>query len=312
MVRMSKQIYTPHWSRRTYSQEEFIAAWTSSRSLAQCARMLGLDFHGSTNRTLKSTAESLGLTAEHMLGQGWNKPEQPDNRFGKHNGSKRPIEYYLVENGQMSSSSLKERLLKEGLLEPKCAAPHCPHPITTIDGLTGEERPTPLTLDHINGINNDNRLENLRLLCANCDRFNPTFCRGNGTRKSKVTNSKLKNKCECGNTKYYKATRCNACYLKYRSANKTEKIRDTKIPCSCGNLKDYRSIKCSKCEEQRRKEFVFPYKTKIDWPTDEELLQMVNETSFLATGKSLGVSDNAVRKRLKNRGLVVDKHSNVC
>jgi len=27
----------------------------------------------------------------------------------------------------------------------------------------------PLILDHINGVNNDNRLENLRFVCSNCD-----------------------------------------------------------------------------------------------------------------------------------------------
>ena len=32
-----------------------------------------------------------------------------------------------------------------------------------------------LTLDHINGINNDDRLENLRWVCPNCDRQLSTF-----------------------------------------------------------------------------------------------------------------------------------------
>ena len=276
MVRMDIQAYKPYWRTRTYSKQEFIDAWNTSRSIAACARKLNLVIYGSTYMTLKNTAKSLNLSDEHMLGQGWNKPEQPDNRFGKHNGSKRPIEYYLVENGQMSSSSLKERLLKEGLLEPKCSAPHCPNPITTIDGLTGEEKPTPLTLDHINGINNDNRLENLRLLCANCDRFNPTFCRGskrNTQKKVKETFIKREglDLCACGGKKYYTSIRCRTCHNRYLN-------------------------------DQDRVGFI--HKTKIEWPTDEKLLQMVKETSFLATGKSLGVSDTAVRKRLKNRGII--------
>lgn len=37
-------------------------------------------------------------------------------------------------------------------------------------------QPAPLTCDHINGINTDNRVENLRILCANCHSQTDTFC----------------------------------------------------------------------------------------------------------------------------------------
>jgi 5-methylcytosine-specific restriction endonuclease McrA len=33
----------------------------------------------------------------------------------------------------------------------------------------------PLILDHINGISNDNRIENLRFLCSNCDSIQDTY-----------------------------------------------------------------------------------------------------------------------------------------
>jgi len=35
-----------------------------------------------------------------------------------------------------------------------------------------------LILDHINGINNDNRLENLRIVCPNCNATLDTHCKG--------------------------------------------------------------------------------------------------------------------------------------
>lgn len=41
--------------------------------------------------------------------------------------------------------------------------------------------------------------------------------------------------------------------------------------------------------------------TKIDWPDVDILVKMVEETSYLAVGRQLGVSDNAIRKRIKTR-----------
>ncbi len=36
-------------------------------------------------------------------------------------------------------------------------------------------RPIPLVMDHIDGDASNDRLDNLRLICPNCDRFTPTF-----------------------------------------------------------------------------------------------------------------------------------------
>jgi 5-methylcytosine-specific restriction endonuclease McrA len=79
-----------------------------------------------------------------------------------------PIEELLVpDREQTSRRHLKQRILRLGLLEPKCA-------ICNITDWLGQ--PLVLELDHINGKNKDNRIENLRLLCPNCHSQTNTYC----------------------------------------------------------------------------------------------------------------------------------------
>lgn len=88
-----------------------------------------------------------------------------------------PLEEVMCENSTYRRASLKARLLSTGLLECVCA----------ICGSPAEWRgqPMPLILDHVNGVNNDNRLENLRLVCSNCDSQLPTYKSKNRQNKSK-------------------------------------------------------------------------------------------------------------------------------
>lgn len=46
-------------------------------------------------------------------------------------------------------------------------------------------------------------------------------------------------------------------------------------------------------------------KTKIVWPELEELEQIVDELGYVRAGKRLGVSDNAIRKHIKRRRLLL-------
>ena len=73
----------------------------------------------------------------------------------------------FVENSTYPRHRLKERIIKQKLIQYKCFS--C--------GNTGEwmDKPLPLILDHINGVNNDNRIENLRFACSNCDSQLPTY-----------------------------------------------------------------------------------------------------------------------------------------
>jgi hypothetical protein len=67
-----------------------------------------------------------------------------------------------------------------------------------------------LHLDHINGINNDNRLENLRFLCPNCHSLTDNYCGKN--RKSKMIT--IEHKCvDCSEVIHRMSTRCKKCNI---------------------------------------------------------------------------------------------------
>lgn len=69
--------------------------------------------------------------------------------------------------GKQPRSRIKEIIRENNLLPLSCA--EC-----GINEWMGKT--LSLHLDHINGINNDNRLENLRLLCPNCHSLTETYC----------------------------------------------------------------------------------------------------------------------------------------
>jgi|LakMenE01Jun11ns_1017448.scaffolds.fasta_scaffold9744434_2 hypothetical protein len=71
------------------------------------------------------------------------------------------IEEVATQNSSFSRKDLKKKIIKLGLKKYECE--ECGHPPLW----RGKE--IHLILDHINGINNDNRLENLRFLCPMCN-----------------------------------------------------------------------------------------------------------------------------------------------
>ena len=85
-----------------------------------------------------------------------------------------PLAEVLVPGSTYNRGTLKRRLLADGLLQPQCS-------------LCGQEarwrgKPMSLVLDHVNGVRDDNRLENLRLVCPNCNATLDTHC-GRNRRK---------------------------------------------------------------------------------------------------------------------------------
>jgi Zn finger protein HypA/HybF involved in hydrogenase expression len=77
----------------------------------------------------------------------------------------------FVENCSYSRGKLKQRILNDNLIKYECV--EC--------GLNNEwnNKKIVLQLDHINGVNDDHRLENLRFLCPNCHSQQDTYAAKN-------------------------------------------------------------------------------------------------------------------------------------
>lgn len=151
------------------TDEEFIKLWNSSISYAQVINKLRnykgdnakYSQSGSANAKIKEYAFSIGLNSDHMLGQGHYKGVKKESVYNY------ALEEVLVENSFYNTVSLKNRLIKEGLLEYKC--------LWCGNKGTWNDKEITLQIDHTNGVYNDNRLENLRILCPMCHSYTLTF-----------------------------------------------------------------------------------------------------------------------------------------
>jgi len=85
-------------------------------------------------------------------------------------------EFIFRKDSTVYSETAKRRLITENLIPYKCQK--CGNG----DNWQGEK--LVLIMDHINGDHHDNRLENLRFLCPNCNSQTETFC---GRNNKKLT-----------------------------------------------------------------------------------------------------------------------------
>lgn len=170
-------------------------------------------------------------------------------------------EILIKDSPYYNSGNIKLKLIRAGLIEYIC------HSCGLRDWQDAE---ISLQLDHINGDRNDHRLENLRLLCPNCHSQTHTY--KSGKRKKGEISDKLRTAIEKG--------------MKKRKRAGSKKCQD------CNKQITRTANWCKSCYGKRRQD------TKIEWPEFNDLLEMIERQGYRATGRELGVSDNAVRKRV--------------
>lgn len=171
--------------RRTYTDDSFTSAETSSSSWAQVLRKLNLKPGGTTYVQIQLLAKKLELDTSHMRGKAWNTGD----RYRKI-AEPRPLDEVLVKDRLTQTHHLKKkRLWTEGLLEKRCSS--CGS--REWFGRTNHLQP-----DHIDGDRLNNTLENLRILCANCHSLTNTYCGKNTGRVSQQVEETGSKPVKCG------------------------------------------------------------------------------------------------------------------
>jgi hypothetical protein len=237
---MSEHMFVPR-----YDEHQAREAVAASFSYAETLRRLELCPTGGNTTLLKKWLERWVVDTAHF-----------DMRARRSEGVRaaRPLAEILVEASSYARSNLKARLYAEGLKLPICE-------------LCGQDevwrgRPMGLILDHVNGVRDDNRLQNLRIVCPNCAATLETHC-GRKNRLEPVERS------------------CALCGTRFRA--KTARQRYCSRACGTRSPRPTRGVPK-------------PERRRVERPPYAELMAEIKATSYLAVGRKYGVSDNAIRK----------------
>lgn len=137
-----------------FTKEQLEEMVANSISFRELSAKIGYVTTGSNNVTIKKRLKEYNISIDHFTNLGRGR-------------TVRTVENVFCANSTASQATLRRWYLKQDTIKYTCT-------------ICGQEpiwqgKELSLTLDHINGQNHDNRLENLRWICPNCDRQLETF-----------------------------------------------------------------------------------------------------------------------------------------
>ena len=160
-----------------YTKEWLTELCKDSYSYAEVLRKAGRKLGGGAQATVKKKIEEFGIDISHFTGQAWNKGKtiKTDNRIKSQ--EKYSLEEVFIENSPVTQKVLRGYIERHNIIKYQCQ--NCGCNGQWQNGLIA------LEVDHINGNNKDNRIENLRYLCPNCHALTSTY-RGKNKKSSKI------------------------------------------------------------------------------------------------------------------------------
>lgn len=239
---------------RKYTKEVLELVVKNSINYADVLRNLGVKAQAANYTNIKKRILEYDLDVSHFKSS--SELTSMRNKTRSSFFVKNPTEKYLVENSTIDNQNLKKRLYNENFKQPICEM--CGQ------GETWHGKQMSLILDHINGVNNDNRLKNLRIVCPNCNATLDTHC---------SKNRKIKNR-----------------FIQKKDVKPI-------------NAKEKRKKTPEQNKKYRKPTIKKPRPRKVELPSLDLLQEMIKRYSYVEVGRRFGVSDNAVRKWFKCHGV---------
>ena len=149
---------------RPYTKQWLEELCKESTSYRQVLEKAGRSQGGSTSNTLKKKIQEFNIDISHF------------NIKNQNDREKYSLEEVFCKDSPVTQKMLRGYVTRHNILEYKCEKCGC-------DG-HWQNGIISLEIDHINGDNKDNRIENLHYLCPNCHALTETY-RGRNIGRSK-------------------------------------------------------------------------------------------------------------------------------